>query len=343
MGRATRSGEPEVSSRRLALGIGLSLALAAGLALFRVWERRQRCGCGSEASSNGEFLAPGATGPLLLIGDLQRTHPVERIIGREQNHQARARLIAQMVRERPAGIVLLGDLVFDGSSCEDWRFFEALLWPLRRAAIPLLPVLGNHDIWGRERQAWGHLHARFPGMQRGEGRLRRYGAVALILLDSNFDGLAPRQWSTQRKWFVSTLRALDAEDATQGILVLLHHPPYTNSTVTEDDLHVQEGLVPPFLQARKTLAMISGHIHAYERFSRSGKQFIVSGGGGGPRVRLLQGHERRHHDLYSGPSPRPFHYLRLDQEPGRVTLTVKGFYRAVESLAVLEVVELPLR
>jgi hypothetical protein len=86
-------------------------------------------------------------------------------------------------------------------------------------------------------------------------------------------------------------------------------------------LHVQQVLVPPFVQANKTLAMISGHIHSYERFSRAGKTFLVTGGGGGPRVKLATGQRRRHaDDLFAGPPLRWFHFLMLAPTPTALRL-----------------------
>ena len=50
--------------------------------------------------------------------------------------------------------------------------------------------------------------------------------------------------------------------------------------------------------------------------------FIVSGGGGGPRVKLLEGSAQRHQDLFKGPSPRPFHYLKIVHGVGILQFSV---------------------
>src|SRR5205823_2075898 len=117
------------------------------------------------------------------------------------------------------------------------------------------------------------------------------------------------EWSTQRTWYEETLRASDDDMATRGVFVLMHHPPYTNSTVTGDEVHVEDTFVPAFVRAKKTLAMLSGHVHSYERFVRDGKTFVVSGGGGGPRAALETGAARRHpDDQFDGPAVRDFHF-----------------------------------
>lgn len=52
-------------------------------------------------------------------------------------------------------------------------------------------------------------------------------------------------------------------------------------------------------------------MHSYERFEKKGIQFLVSGGGGGPRRDVGAG---RHRDLYEG--PRDAHYLRFSLDDG---------------------------
>src|SRR4030095_4798057 len=85
----------------------------------------------------------------------------------------------------------------------------------------------------------------------------------------------------------------------------------TNSTLVADNRAVQRTFVPPFLQSPKTLAMVAGHVHSYERYTRSGKTFLVTGGGG-PRMRLATGRRRRHgDDCFAGPPLRGFPFLLL--------------------------------
>jgi hypothetical protein len=133
--------------------------------------------------------------------------------------------------------------------------------------------------------------------------------VRLVFLDSNIDELPAAAWEAQRVWYEKTLADFDRDPEVRGVLVLLHHPPYTNSTVTSDEPQVQRTVVPPLLHAKKTLGLVSGHVHNYERFLRDGKMFLVSGGGGGPRAQLAEGSDRRHpDDLFMGPPIRSFHF-----------------------------------
>ena len=121
------------------------------------------------------------------------------------------------------------------------------------------------------------------------------------------------------------LEQWDADDSIRGSLVVLHHPPFTNSRVTSDTLHVQRDFVPVFSRSVKTLAMISGHVHNYERYVRDGKCFLVAGGGGGPRAALWEGARRRHADeLFAGGAVRAFHYLRFTPAKDALEVEVRG-------------------
>jgi hypothetical protein len=71
-------------------------------------------------------------------------------------------------------------------------------------------------------------------------------------------------------------------------------------------------LVDPFLNYTKTSFFFSGHSRSYERYEKSGKLFIVSGGGGGPRHKVFDDPpERRYTDLFSGPEVRFFHFVSI--------------------------------
>ncbi len=104
---------------------------------------------------------------------------------------------------------------------------------------------------------------------------------------------------------------------------------------------MQRAFLPAFFAARKTLAFVTGHAHAYERFEERGRTFVVSGGGGGPRVRLLAGADARHRDLHPAGSPRPFHYLLVGQDPSGARVTVRGLETGDSEARVIDRFELP--
>jgi hypothetical protein len=252
-------------------------------------------------------------GPILVLGDTQRTHwAEERLLFREQNERARRALIRQIARtETPAFLVHLGDLVTVGSARDDWEYYDRLMSPLTARGIVIVPVLGNHEYWGDDAAALGLARERFPALDDATFYVRVHGSLGLVFVDTNLDGALGR---AQRDWLHEVLSAMDDAPAIRGVLVFGHHPASTNGIGRRGSDYVNEALMPAFEAASKTLAYFAGHVHGYERFERRGKTLVVSGGGGGPRVTFRIGDDAAHAPLYAPatPGPLPFHYLRLE-------------------------------
>ncbi|MBI3557120.1 MAG: metallophosphoesterase [Deltaproteobacteria bacterium] len=263
--------------------------------------------------------------PIALIGDLQHTLFWERLIGRESNDSGRKQLVQALHRESPGLLVLLGDMVSWGDSPSKWQDFDSLMAPFLAGKIPMLLAPGNHDYMGNAQKARRNFEERFAQLRLSHWYSRYYNGLGLIWLDSNRDELSPEDWQEQKSWLKQTLADMDRDRSVRAVFVFQHHPPFTNSTVTDDNEAVQADFLPAFLAARKTLAMITGHTHSYEHFRSGGKDFLVTGGGGGPRVSLLKGKKSRHEDLFTSPSPRPLHFLIMYVRPDGVKIDVKGF------------------
>ncbi|MBI2392981.1 MAG: metallophosphoesterase [Deltaproteobacteria bacterium] len=292
------------------------------------------------ASFPGGPLRP-RTRRFLVLGDLQRTSRLELL--REQNDRERLAIVDAMAQEDVDFVALLGDLVFRGDDAGDWARFDALTAALRSRGNPVLSVLGNHDYGVVACRARAAFDGRFPHLAGRRWSSIAYGPLLIVLLDTNRLRLSRTAWAAQGAWLSEMLSSADADPEVRGVLVLTHHPPYTNSSVTGDDLGVQRDLVPIFSRAQKTLAMLSGHVHSHERFARDGKLFVVSGGGGGPRAALHQGARRRHHDdLFAGPRLRPFHFLRVTVESTSLAVDVVGFDKGEVQARTLDAFALPL-
>jgi hypothetical protein len=277
-------------------------------------------------------------GRFAILGDLQRTSRLE--FWRESNPEESRALVAEIAARAPDFVVTLGDLVFRGSSRRDWARVDALLAPLRGIAVH--PILGNHEYWLRRGPALRNFFERFPALGGRRWRSEAYGPLGLVFLDSNEPQLGGGAWAEQAAWLGRELARMDAEPAVRGVLVFAHHPPYTNSTVTGDGAHVQRTFVPPFAGARKTIAMVSGHVHSLERFLRDGKTYLVAGGGGGPRVALARGDARRHaDDLVDGAAVRPFHFLEAVAGKGGLEIEVVGLEKGARAFAALARFTLP--
>jgi predicted phosphohydrolase len=276
-----------------------------------------------------------SSGSFVVLGDLQPTSRLEP--WRESNDPERERIVARIARMQPDFVALLGDLVFCGSSRAAWMDFDSVWAPVTATHVPTFPVLGNHEYWVSRTAGLVNFFMRFPRLRGRRWYAATYGPVGLVFLDSNRHALTGFLWQTQLRWFERTLARFDAAPEIRGVVVLLHHPPFTNSTVTSDARHVQRDVVPAFAAAEKTIAMISGHVHSYERFRRGDKQYIVAGGGGGPRVRLAEGARRRHaDDAFAGPVVRSFHFLRFTPTSEGLEATVCGLEKGGADFAPME-------
>jgi len=288
--------------------------------------------------SHGSSLRPFA-----VVGDTQRTLTVERVfLLREQNDEARPLLIRSIVEDQPAFLVHLGDMTDWGSDDDAWKYFDNLVEPLKSAHIDIFPVMGNHEYFGLSKEhSLKNVEDRFPQIALSHWYLKKYGPIALIFLDSNQKQLGETAWSNQVTWFENILKQLDSDPEVRGVLVFAHHPALSNSKVSGDEECVRRYFLGPLLQSKKTLAYIDGHAHGYEHFVQDGKHFIVSGGGGGPRVEYRTGKKALHADLFLGPVPRPFNYLIVQPLEDRIQITVKGFQKTDTHVGTIDQIAIP--
>lgn len=270
---------------------------------------------------------PSKSTRMVLVGDTQRTLWLE--FWREQNDWLREKLFSQIVKEEPDAILLLGDMVSWGASEKQWAYFDSIASPVRRASIPLFALMGNHEYMGSNAAAAEHINIRFPLLAARTWYSFVSDSLAVVVLNSNIGELNTAQRNEQKRWLDSTLRAYDASPAVLAILCCWHHPAYTNSTVVEDDPSVHEDFLPTVCASPKVQLIASGHAHTYEHFVNHGKDFLVSGGGGGPRQELHPATDSLHRDLYkatpSNARTRDFHYCIVERKGTALSLTMIRF------------------
>ncbi len=277
--------------------------------------------------------------PLVILGDTQKTSLAERVIfRREKNKGVSKKILNAISKEEIAGVIHLGDAIFNSASKKEWNQFDTYSNEIRDKKIPMQLLMGNHEYWGHDYFALKNVFKRFKSLEKSRWSFKIYNNIGLIFIDSNVDSLSREKWQQQLIWYRSTIKKLEADPTISSIIVFSHHPPFSNSELTGDEEHVQKSFVPEFFKSKKAIAFFAGHAHGFERFIKKGKSFIVSAGGGGPRVKYSQ--DPKHRDLSSLSYPRPFHYLVMKQKDLGLSFEMKGFNLISEELQTIDQFEI---
>lgn len=242
-------------------------------------------------SAEGSFVAPAATS----------SAPVTfAVVGDTRDGDAVWARIAGSIDPDASFVVHLGDYVPQGGSDAEWvRFFDAGAPILRRAAI--VPVLGNHELiapGGRELYLDRFAIA---GPAGGAFQVLEHEGVRILALDSNAP-IGPG--SEQFRFAERELARAEAEGSLRGLVVAIHHGPFSSGRHGEfEPLHTN-GLLDAMRRAHVDL-IVSGHDHMYERGEVDGLRYVVSGGGGSP---LYRANDRR---PYQQRFAAAYHHLRV--------------------------------
>ena len=195
---------------------------------------------------------------LLVITDLHICTPGETIIGLDPTLRFRQVLDAALTTHPDAAaLILMGDLTHRGLPAE----YAALAAVLADVAIPVIPMLGNHD----RRDAF---LAAFPDAPRtAHGHIQSLldlGDHRIITLDS-LDGPPYRaghhsgRLCPERLGFLTDALA-GAQD--KGALVFVHHPPFDTGIAGMDAIKLADGAdLLALLRDHPRVHLVCGHIH----------------------------------------------------------------------------------
>ncbi len=291
----------------IVLAVLLSIFLMAETAVVRPQEHEPK----AIPHYSGFAQIQAAKDCFLIVGDTQSTSHWE--FWRERNDRERKLIIDEITKREPAFVTHLGDLRTRGSSEKHWQEFDDMHKEFREKKIPYFPILGNHELHGNDKKALQNYFEHFPYLDRRRWYSFIWKNVGLILVDSNFSALTKQQIEEQSHWYLDEFEKLEKNTEIDFIIVCCHEPPFTNSRVVSDNEKVKAYFAGPFLRFQKTRLFFSGHSHSYERFQMDGKFFVVSGGEGGPRHKIIIDPRRqRHQDLFSGPEIRFFHFCEIE-------------------------------
>jgi hypothetical protein len=222
----------------------------------------------------------------------------------------RRALVAGIADQHAAAIFLTGDLAVQGRSADYADYAEETeSW---RNTTRVYPALGDQEFSAcAEAQCLERWWTAFPTLRGHRWYSVKLGSQVLaIVLDSN-SSLLPG--SRQRAWLEEQLAGSAAD--VRFALVVLHHPPLADQQTrkpSDDQPRANERALVDYLGSiptgdRPPMLVVSGHINNYERFSRGGIDYVVTGGGGEKTEAI----ERTDEDLYDRRDYPNYHYLRL--------------------------------
>jgi acid phosphatase type 7 len=260
---------------------------------------------------------------------------------------ARRALVKAIAGEKPDLVLISGDIPFRGAVASDWNVYENEIQPLKKARIPILPTLGNHEFYNRRlstdrRDGITNFYAHFPNIPYRIERpwySVRYADALIFVLDSA-DG---DDTQAQIDWLKANLAL--APDGIKNVFLLMHRPPYTDAADAGHRPRPQEQRIAAAVEvAQKAMpqvhfTVIAGHVHNYERFVHGGVTYIVSGGGGAaPRSLVRSSSDLFHPDT---PNEIEFHYTVFKLEGDRLSFEMKRYDPVTGKFAVRDAYSLP--
>jgi acid phosphatase type 7 len=265
------------------------------------------CGASGAAPPRFEVPAPDAVTPLMFIvyGDTRFSKRNEVV-----NAFARRALVDRIAREKPAAVLIGGDLVYEGSNPDDYETYksETMEWSQQRLAV--FPALGNHEFKGCANDVNPCLENWWNAFTALPLRPYRWYSVAIgsTLLALILDSDSPlKVASEQRVWLEQQVDK--ADERVKFILIVLHYPPVRDPIYPAmlDEKEVARYLSRKAGSLRAQVVVVGSHVHNYERYKRKGVTYLVSGGGGAKPVPAL----RMFGELSRLTTAVNFHYIRF--------------------------------
>jgi hypothetical protein len=274
-----------------------------------------------DAPPRFEVPASDAGTPLIFVvyGDTRFTKRDDVV-----NAFARRALVGKIAREKPAAILIGGDLVYEGSNPLDYDTYKSETTQWSNQKIAVFPALGNHEFKGCTNdenpclENWWKAASPLPLSPYRWYSVTIGSTLLALILDSD---AAFTTGSAQREWFERQIA--DTDKRIRFILVVLHYPPVRDPfyPAMRDEKEVTRYLSRKAGSLRTRVVVVGSHVHNYERYNRDGVIYLVSGGGGAKPVPAA----RMFGELSRLTTAVNFHYIRFTLENERLTGTMVRF------------------
>ncbi|HTN75009.1 MAG TPA: metallophosphoesterase [Pirellulaceae bacterium] len=173
-------------------------------------------------------------------------------------------------RDRPAGVMLLGDCAYLKGQASDYALLVKLLQPIREAGLPLHVTLGNHDHRDRFWQALPPENGQSKFVDARHLMIVESPRANWFLLDTlDVTDKAPGViGAEQLAWLVKTLD----KHADKPALIAMHHNP--DFKPMPGGLTDSKELFAALAPRKQVKALFFGHTHNWEVTERDGMHLV---------------------------------------------------------------------
>jgi acid phosphatase type 7 len=250
---------------------------------------------------------------IIVYGDVRFTNPDNH---RVSNAAMRQEIVRKIADEKPDFVAFTGDVVLAGDNPNDWEVYRRETQPFRDAHLRFFTLPGNHDFSGDPKLV--HYFAEFKDLHSDRWYTIRAANTLTLMLDSEADHKGGPQW----QWIEKTLDSVPPD--VDFVFLAMHHPPLTKSsphfflgghTAREQEQELGAMIEAHAAKMRQKIIVFAGHVHNYERYTRSGVTYIVTGGGGATPYMIPRDPE----DAYHEPGAT-YHFCKLTVDDNKLKL-----------------------
>ncbi len=255
------------------------------------------------------------TPSFIAYGDQRFTDPAN---VKATDPRIRQWLVNRIAEEKPAAVILNGDVPLSGDVKNDYAVFAAETKPWKAAGLRVYPALGNHEFHGDPRNALENWWTCFPEVRNRRWYSAQLGTRVYLLAVDSDTSLLPG--SDQARWIEKQIDGLPA--TIDFVLITMHHPPVADvQTHLEvghnpraNEIALRDYLSGAAKRSHARFLVSAGHIHNYERNVVDDVVYLVSGGGGAKPYYV----ERTAGDQYQSLLFPNYHFVKLTLEKDRL-------------------------
>jgi 3',5'-cyclic AMP phosphodiesterase CpdA len=193
---------------------------------------------------------------LAQLSDFHLLSPGQLWFGRVDTRAGLDRAVRGLLSlpQRPDAVICSGDLVNDGLPEQ----YELVREALRPIDVPLIPVVGNHDLRVEFRNAFADIGISFEPDPFVQYAVELNGLRVVVLDTLEERSVEPGFCAARLEWLKSTLAA-----SAMPTVLVMHHPPFVPGVAGSDpaDPHWATAIAGVLQSAPHVIRILSGHAH----------------------------------------------------------------------------------